>query len=227
MHLRYKNFVYTPIPKVACTTIKSEYIRLIEKKRRKKGKVPFARVIDITEVHKFFEKIHTFRISEEDIVKQRLFHFIFIRDPYDRLVSGYLSKIRNEKRLNCTQYFEKGGVAKKVLEVDERLRGGVTFNRFMDILSTNEELLENLHFYPQSNFLSDHGWETVDYIGHMETFGEDWEEMCKISGFPYRELARMNSSKIEKKYRDFFSPRNRKIAEDIYGEDLERFKYKF
>jgi hypothetical protein len=226
MHLRYKNFVYTPIPKVACTTIKREYIRLIEQKRKEKGKFPLSRIVDTNLVHKVFEKIRNFHVSEKTIRDENLFHFIFIRDPYDRLVSGYLSKINNSRKGDDSEYFETG-VAKKVLEIEPRLRGGVTFPRFLDLLTRNKDLQENLHFYPQHKFLSDYAWSNVDFIGRMENFNEEWLRMCMVSGFPHRTLIKTNVSVSDKKYRDFYDVKTRKIAEMLYGEDIEKFKYKF
>jgi hypothetical protein len=227
MHLKYKKFVYTPIPKVACTTIKKEYIRLHDEKRVSKGKVSFSKIIDINEVHRFFEQMQSFHVPEREIMEQGWFHFIFIRNPYDRLVSGYLSKIRNEKKVAGGKYFEKGGVARRVIEKDNRLRGGVSFHQFVQFLKENPLLRKDQHFLPQRNFLSDDGWDNVDFIGRMEDFNQEWKRMCKLSGFPYRELMKTNTTVVRNSYREFYSDATRKVAEEIYGDDVEKFKYKF
>jgi len=227
MHIKFRNAVYTPIPKVACTTLKHEVLKIVDYHRKMEGKRLISFSYDISDIHLFFNHAAFFHIEEKDIQKENLFHFIFIRNPYDRVVSAYFNKINNHSRRLGDKTFAVGGVTHHMIKADPRLKGGVSFPYFISILKENILVRENQHFIPQSWFLSPSGWDNVGLVGRFETLNQDWEQICRVMNIPYRTLDKLNVSTVNKNYRDIITPSSRKIIDELYKEDLERFKYSF
>ena len=227
MHLKIKNFVYTPIPKSACTTLKKECLRIMDDKRAIKGKITLTDRHNITDIHLFFKEAGFLRVSENNIVSKNLFHFSFVRDPYDRFVSAYLSKIKNKSYISGTKYFSLGGVSKAMLARDNRLKGGVSFPRFVELFQMNKKIRKDIHFKPQTSFISDSGWDRLNFLGRVETFDADWKELCGLIGIDYCPLEKINSSISPVKYREFYTPEILEVVEHYYAKDLERFNYSF
>jgi hypothetical protein len=62
-----------------------------------------------------------------------------------------------------------------------------------------------------------------DFIGKVENFNEDIDRLCKILDVNYEKIPHSNRSTLK----PYYTEKTKKIIEDYYKEDLERFNYKF
>ena len=168
------NFVYSSIPKVACSSIKASILKLSHVKN-KEGIIKTRGMI-----HKYMQDNFSLARCDHNKAKKILtqgkyFKFIVVRNPWSRLVSAYLNKFVN--RLNLKDEF----FVKRVIEEVYRQRGldpnyerGITFRQFLKyIYITNDEDL-NAHWKPQYLFLGD---TNFDFIGRFETLDKDFKHL--------------------------------------------------
>ena len=130
------------------------------------------------------------------------FKFGFVRNPWDRMVSGYFYK------------YEKDNID----DIDG-------FNRFVEQINPNG--LHRRFFLPQQwRYLCDRRKNIlVDYIGRYENIEEDWKNICSRIG-KYEELPVMKIGK-HRPYCEYYADKSKQIVADIYKDDIEMFGYKY
>ena len=74
---------------------------------------------------------------------------------------------------------------------------------------------------PQVEWLKD---EEIDFIGRVEHFQRDIDYVLERLELPKQKMLVRNKSK-HTKYRDYYCPESKRIVEDFYREDFERFGY--
>ncbi|WP_027186326.1 sulfotransferase family protein [Desulfovibrio inopinatus] len=215
-----KKFLYAPIPKVAHTTIKKTLftLEMSEAGLTYEGNVhdclasPFILPYQLPDsmLHEIFLK-HTY------------FKFTFIRNPIDRIASGYLDKISNttnERKIERA-YFEK------MLGADENTE--ITLVDFLSVLRKTPPDAMDLHFKPQSDVILSN---TIDYdfIGSMDSLDTELPMiLSKIYNKPYNEIQVTNvthhatnaSNKIPSV---FTEQRAYDLAEEIYKDDFKLYQ---
>jgi chondroitin 4-sulfotransferase 11 len=138
---------------------------------------------------------------------QNYFRFAFVRNPWDRLVSVYS---RMDPHMQATA--EKVGLA----------LAGTSFHEFIK----RTENFQHVHLDPQEGFVFDHaGYCLVDFVGRYERLVEDFATICSRLGKNI-ELPHCNVS-TRNAYRQYYNNATRKIVERRYGEDIEKFGYRF
>ena len=110
-------------------------------------------------------------------------HFMFVREPYSRLYSGYLGKIHTNP-----EYWEKYGVYIKNLNRKRFMRRcghNVSFPEFVKyfIHAEKTKRKRNIHFQPLMS-LCGACRRRFDFIGHLETISEDVKFMLSSVGAP-------------------------------------------
>jgi hypothetical protein len=135
------------------------------------------------------------------------FSFVFVRNPYDRLVSGYLNKVDNNKIL-----FEDCW--------------GKDFDYFVNFVCSHSKDKMNNHIKPQyyifGNLLDD-----IDFVGRFETFNDDWSKVISRLNLPINEILHRNKSKGRKHYSEYYNDKTRAMVTEFYKEDLETWNYKY
>ena len=131
------------------------------------------------------------------------YKFIFVRNPYSRLVSVW-----NDKK---TQYN---------LDPD--------FKRFVtkrDNIFTND-VPRGLHLQKQSSLIKTPSGITtnLDFIGKVETIDEDWKTFCTTIGIPHRPMVTAQK-RIHKPYREYYDSISADSVYNIYKQDFEIFNY--
>jgi hypothetical protein len=135
-------------------------------------------------------------------VYDSLFKFAFVRNPWDRLVSRYAHLLRSKdrRRHNFISSLEK----------------------FEDFLQW-EIQRDSANQYP---YVTDaQGNQIVDFVGHYETLGEDFDKVCAKLKIQV-ELPRANVSE-HRDYRTYYTPETRGFVAKKFQRDIEMFGYNF
>lgn len=142
-------------------------------------------------------------------------HFVFsvCRNPYDRLLSGWL--------FICKRKLEKHG---KILD-----KYGSNFKSF--VMSLQDDFGMSLHdvdmvTWRQVNwFLDENGNNLVHEIGRFEQLASWWRELCRKKGWPPVKLPKQNKTR-HGPWREYYDQNMIKVVNEQYADDFEFFKYK-
>lgn len=150
---------------------------------------------------------------------QEYFKFTFVRNPWDRLLSGY-AFLRFDRNLPL---IERQWAA-------EHLDRHTDFEAFVLALEDRayrSMILNYVTFRPQLDWLRLPGRAelNVDFVGHFEKFGEDFAKIARRLEIP-DELPKTRQSR-RGPYREAYSSRMRKIVADSFAEDIGFFGYSF
>jgi len=137
------------------------------------------------------------------------FKFGFVRNPYDRLVSGWYNKVVNKNVFG----FENN--------IWEELKN---FDLFVDLVSGWDLDTCNVHFRRQCRLID---LNDVDYIGRLENFEKDLSEIFKILGLSMVKIPHRNKSVGKLPYQEYFTNATQQKFEKLYRKDLQLFGYSF
>lgn len=150
--------------------------------------------------------------SSEDYFA-RYFKFAFVRNPFDRLVSAFF-------------YLDAGGCngGDKLFRDQHLAKYRGSFPAFVEDLPA---LIDAQHFRPQSAWLcDDKGALLSDFVGRYETLEQDAKIVGRQLGLSFDGLPLINPSR-HAPYRSYYDDGTRRRVEEIYGDDLERFSYRW
>ncbi|XP_060081453.1 carbohydrate sulfotransferase 9-like [Ylistrum balloti] len=172
------NLVFCDIPKAGSTFLK-QVLHIVAGHRHKKD--PFS--IEGSDVHRI--PFTTFSKIPYDQALKRLVHsikFLFVRDPYSRMLSGYVDK------LYTNNYIFWGKTGKGIVEnhrinasrLSKECGHDITFSEFIQhvIKSETSGNHRDPHWYPMFDACRPCSLE-YDVIGKMESFKEDLENFLK------------------------------------------------
>lgn len=143
------------------------------------------------------------------------FKFTFVRNPWDRLYSAY-------------RFLEKGGVNqhdKKVFE--KHLKQCDSFKDFVLNHLSKKQVLDIIHFQPQSKFLLDESMNImVDFIGRYESLEKDFlyvtHQLNVTASLPH---INKTTGKID--YRSVYTDEMKEKVAEVYQDDIKIFNYTF
>jgi len=139
------------------------------------------------------------------------FKFAFVRNPFDRLVSCWLNKVRGRK-------MPRFGVNKKAWEEMQEFAGFISFIEGLDLTTCDE------HLRLQSSMID---LSAVDYIGRMESFSADAAEVFEIIGVEVPSLESRNVTKSRVGYKEYYSAKDVERVHELYKKDCQIFGYSF
>lgn len=211
-----RNIAYFETPKVACTSIKKymqDKVFGAPQEFETKGQVHDRAASPIRPLLE--------RSSEEIIavLTGRVRRFSFVRNPYSRILSGYLDKI-------VTNQWERDRHL-PILGFDPNETP--SFLAFLQAIKKIPEGTEDIHFALQSRLLLT-GNVGYEFIGRFECFDEDF---ARLKATFYRDKADDNyaafgkhhASDANDKIAAHFGAEERAIVEEIYGPDFRLFGY--
>ena len=144
------------------------------------------------------------------------FKFAFVRNPWDRLVSWY-SMVTTKPR--------DGNELWRYVQDNSS-----TFEEFIHNCTDEVEIKEGVYYsfaYNQLDYVTDeHGNLLVDFIGRLENFDEDVQEVFRRIGFELETVPHKNRSGHQH-YSTFYTPETEMIVRERFERDIEYFGYEF
>jgi hypothetical protein len=138
------------------------------------------------------------------------FTFAFVRNPWDRLVSGW--KITREW-------------GKHELSFPEFVRQLPSLDPDQPPEALRRAISTHWHAMPQTDHLLVDGEIAVDFIGRVETIDDDWRSLADRIGCDAT-LPRINTSD-HGHYRDYYDDELLAIVDDTFRRDLDVLDYTF
>lgn len=202
----HKNkYVYFPIPKVACSTIRALLAPLegLEWHHPWERKTPFVRV--------------------QKALAQKLpgyFKFAFVRNPWDRLVSCYEDKVvsvrtcENNKAVHNGVFREFEKYKQDFLHMD--------FPEFVEFVCSVPDEETDWHFRPQYMFVDP---RQLDLLGRFESLNRDLNTLRKRVRISRKIPHKMVTER--KPYPQYYTPDLIFKVRERYRRDIELFSYEF
>lgn len=202
-----RKIVFVHVPKTGGTSINS-YFNFKEKLKNFYGVV-----------NQSLELSH-FSLDEiaEHLNLNSFFKFSFVRNPWDRLVSKYFFykigyRKKNEKSLSIFDNVES--FDDYVFEI---------FKNFKNIQNNYPSHYLCNHFKTQSSFVISKNYK-LDFLGNFENFNFDLKKIGSIFNIK-KDIPCLNFTN-HKNYQFYYNKKTKKIVEELYGEDIKNFNYKF
>lgn len=152
------------------------------------------------------------------------FKFTIVRNPWDRLVSCYKNKIR-EETFNSNTF--KNGVEFNLLKYGSIFYGGMSFNKFARCVASIPDEKSDKHFRSQHPIIiNNHHQLLVDFIGKIENLEDDINKIIKACGIPMKSIPRLNTSK-KQNYQEYYNDETKDLIFNRYKKDILLFNYDF
>jgi len=144
---------------------------------------------------------------------QKYFKFVFVRNPWDRVLSRYFYlknfNGRPNEPLNPRGYYPPG-----TLSFLQWLKGGESHG------------VHPLDLRPQKEWLvDDSGHIGVDFVGRFETLEADFETICQKIALSLV-LPHVNRSD-HGHYREYYDQEGRHFVARIFSDDIKTWSYQF
>lgn len=134
------------------------------------------------------------------------FKFCFVRNPYERVVSDYLWRI-------------------KITKIDR-----VSFLEYLKILNdeSNHHPIKPVN-YDNWSMYTINNEIVVDFIGRYEQLSDDMAKVCSYLNIPFKSSMFPQAKKSDQKYdyRNWYQKEELSLVETIYAKEIEYFKYEF
>ncbi len=212
-------FIYFVLQKVACTSIKTAFLPLLEDE----FKSPLRE--EIFSVHEAFDA-SGLQINRKALLRKiegkyrSYFKFAFVRNPWDRLVSCYLQKLTPGRKGFRQPEYE--GV---------KLYIGMSFTEFVEAVHKIPDEEANPHFRSQYVTLcGPDGQVLADFVGHFERLEKDFTYVTeRIGAAGSIELPHKLASpgRESRSYTDFYDERLAGLVHERFQKDVETFDYSF
>ena len=158
------SYLYLPIPKNACTTIKTLLLQVEglpvddncwQRHQKEYNGFPGTSHLPLEKQLDVFEG------------RTNTFKFVFVRNPYARLASAYIDKIRK----NVAPHIVKR-IRFSAAQFGIALSEPITFTQFVNIVCRQSLTEMDQHWYPQF-YAGRFGIVNFDFVGRMEALDTD------------------------------------------------------
>jgi len=199
---------YVPVPKVASSSIREMMRTMQADWMSAAGAVNNREVVD--------EQIR-FSLRPKQVLqlREQYYLFSFVRNPLMRLYSCYRDKVVNaeQRRKRCT--FSP-----------YRIHFGMSFEDFIERIAQIPDRYSDQHFRSQTGLLYHKGELLVNYVGKLEQFADDWEQVSARYEFPELSRSKRVSGAALAMHELPITRRGLSIVMDRFAEDLDHFEYR-
>jgi hypothetical protein len=143
---------------------------------------------------------------------KRYFSFAFVRNPWDLMVSCYHWWLQKAPQL--PPHRRKAVRVKKMPDFTEFMAS--EFGKYMI-----NERYGNLY-----DWISERDEIIVDYVGKVESIGDDWKAICEHVGMEATAIPHLNRTE-RRDYRDYYNPAARELVADRFSRTIKQFGYTF
>ena len=142
--------------------------------------------------------------------------FTFIRNPWERIVSAWVSKF---VFYHDPKHPTLPGIR------DPELSLTTSFDEFVRFVAKTPDKWADCHFKSMHQFIPDRGI----IIGHVEDFERDFKYIRTFIGLMEREIPHENttSDKRKKPWREYYTKELQSLITERYKEDIELYSYAF
>lgn len=217
------NAIYFPVARVASSTL----MTLFKKELGLPGLGPH---------------LARFQIANRDRLEAGFyldyFKFCFVRNPWERILSCYHSKIINKQNINqtfqtrCLFYVMPKSVSsgRHRLASLPVLNAHMSFEEFVHAVANIQDEYADKHFRGQHTFICNaRGELLVDYIGHLETFKDDFQYVARrvglSEGLQHKPKRMRRHYKKRRHYKDYYNKETWEIVAGRYRKDIELLGY--
>lgn len=152
--------------------------------------------------------------------------FAFVRNPWDRLLSCYLDKIKKNQTFESQRFTR--GIPKKFLKFGDAFYAGMSFVEFVRVVSRIPDEYADGHFASQHPRLVMNNELVIDHIGRFETFWPTVREFLELIGVKGEiEVPHLNSSSRRIPYAQYYDEETIALVRERFAEDLRLFQYEF
>ena len=143
------------------------------------------------------------------------FKFAFVRNPWDRILSCYISKVKLGQG-GCSKYLHNFSKNKP------------SFKDFLLEITKPENIEKDRHFAPMSTLMINKNFGDLDFVGRVEFFDEDFSKVCQEIGIKISpdQIKKQNQTSHDH-YRQYYDSHTQKIIEEKYYKDVVNFNYAF
>jgi len=174
----------------------------------------------LNELNEFEPKIGPEKWNDVEYNQEKLkkyFKFVFVRNPFDRLVSCYFNKILMTKDWDGTEMPAETDILEKMRQ------DNISFTDFVRKITTIYWKMDG-HWDLQYSRLPN--INELDFIGKYENLQIDFDYVCKQLKLKQFSLPTILKTE-HKHYTEYYDDETRKIVAEKYKKDLDLFNYTF
>ncbi len=217
IYISLKNkYVYVETAKVACSTIKLTLQRL--------------EIEDKTFSRERFDDVHNRVYSpllrpqqvpnfETMLTEDDYFRFCFVRNPYTRILSAYLDKIKGNSRKEKSFILSQLGLNQRNLNVD------ISFERFISALEEQPISVMNNHWRHQyySTFQRNIQYH---FVGRFEEFSKDFSYvMHRLGATDFYKTESRHATNSSSSFLKYYNDDLMERVYRLYKIDFDTFSY--
>lgn len=211
------SYLYVETPKVACSTIKLTLQRL-------ELDDPSFNRLDFEDIHDraFSPLLKPSQIGDftKYIQRKDVFKFCFCRNPYTRLLSAYLDKIKGNRP-------QKKEILRHLGKDSSQLASEITFDTFVNVIC--EQPISQMDPHWRVQFMQTCQEDIqYDFIGSVENFDDDYEQvLARLTPDhePYLTTEIRHATNSVNKLHQYYTATIRKMVLDKFRRDFDYFGY--
>jgi len=138
------------------------------------------------------------------------FKFVFVRNPWDRILSQYFFFKTKDTMLKFNPNWHR--------------EFGEKYKDFNDWLKKTPK---HNWFQPATDWIFNNGRMEVDFVGRFEHFYRDFKRACSVIGLPKSTTLPQVNKTVHDHYSTYYNDESVEIIREQFSKDIEMFGYEF